>query len=192
MTTATPPLSARDRLTISRILRVNHAGEFGAIRIYGAQLALTGRYVDTRAFLQETLGHEREHLQRFADLMPERGAKPCGALPLWGMGGSVLGLLTVGLGRNAVLTCTEAVERSVHRHLVQQLAWLADRDPALSRAIREIQVEELGHLAFAVDSKTANGRGLKALDGLVTGATEILIWLSTYGASASMARDVRQ
>jgi 3-demethoxyubiquinol 3-hydroxylase len=185
-------MAARDRLTISRILRVNHAGEYGAVRIYGAQLALTGRAADTRGFLQETLGHERKHLKRFADLMPARGTRPCGALPIWGMGGTVLGLFTVGLGRNAVLTCTEAVERSVHRHLVQQLAWLADRDPALSRAIHEIQVEELGHLAFAVESKTANGWGLKALDGLVTGATEILIWLSTYGASARMARDIRQ
>src|ERR1700735_1057462 len=120
MTSSTPLVSARERLTISRILRVNHAGEYGAIRIYGAQLALTGKERDTRSFLQQTLEHERQHLQRFADLMPARGAKPCGALPLWGIGGSVLGLFTVGLGRNAVLTCTEAVERCVHRHLVQQ------------------------------------------------------------------------
>ncbi len=184
-------MSARDQLTISRILRVNHAGEYGAIRIYGAQLALTGRSADTKPFLRETLTHEREHLRKFADLMPSRGARPCGALPLWGIGGSVLGLLTVGLGRNAVLTCTEAVERSVHRHLDHQLAWLAERDPPLAQTIREIQVQELGHLNFAVDSKTAGGWPLQVLDRLVTAATEILIWLSTYGASASMARDIR-
>ena len=191
MTAFTLVLSAQERLTISRILRVNHAGEYGAIRIYSAQLALTGRAADTQPFLHETLSHEREHLKKFADLMPSRGTRPCGALPLWGLGGSVLGLLTVGLGRNAVLTCTEAVERSVHRHLDQQLAWLVERDPALAQTIREIQCEELGHLTFAVNSRTADGWGLQALDRLVTAATEVLIWLSTYGASARMARDLQ-
>jgi ubiquinone biosynthesis monooxygenase Coq7 len=180
------------RLTISRILRVNHAGEYGAIRIYGAQIALTRRGTDIRGFLDETLGQEKEHLRRFRALMPGRQTQPCGALPWWGVGGAALGVLTAALGRNAVLVCTEAVERTVHRHLDEQLAWLGERDPELSDTIREIQVQEMGHLHHAQDAQTVSGSWTHALDALVAGATEALIWFSTYGASARVARDLKR
>lgn len=175
------------RRTIARILRVNHAGEYGAIRIYGAQIALARNGVAHRAFLTETIAHERVHCRRFRELMPSRGTRPCGALPLWGLGGSVLGALTAILGTNAVMICTEAVERTVHRHLNGQLVWLGAMDLELSEVIAAIQVEELGHLRHAIDAQNPKGKGARVLDALVAGATELLIWLSTYGASARMA-----
>jgi ubiquinone biosynthesis monooxygenase Coq7 len=183
---------SREALTISRILRVNHAGELGAINIYAAQIALARRDDDLRAFLSETLSHEREHARQFLALMPDRQTRPCGAMPLWGLGGAFLGVITGLLNRNAVLICTEAVERTVHRHLDDQLAWLADRDPVLSATIRQIQTQELGHLQFALEGQSAKSLLGRALDSLIVAATETLIWLSTYGASAKMARDLQR
>jgi ubiquinone biosynthesis monooxygenase Coq7 len=87
--------------------------------------------------------------------------------------------------------CTEAVEHTVHRHLTDQLIWLGAKDPELSRTIEAIQSEELGHLQHAQsgqDPKTGLGDGLYAL---ISAATELLIWFSTYGASARMARRLR-
>jgi len=84
-------MDARDRLTIARILKVNHAGEYGAIRIYRAQLWLARRlYPDVVAFLEETLGHEIEHCAMFRNAMPRLNARPCQIMTLWGNGGLAL------------------------------------------------------------------------------------------------------
>lgn len=184
-------LSAAERMTVSRILRVNHAGELAAIRIYGAQIALSPRASDLRPFLVETQGHEREHLRRFQNLMPDRATRPCGVAPLWALGGAVLGAATGLMGRNAVLICTEAVERTVHRHLADQLVWLAKRDPEVFATVEDIQIEELSHLAYARSSQVPAGAWAKVLNAAVAITTDILIWASTYGASARMARDLR-
>ncbi|MDB5429368.1 MAG: ubiquinone biosynthesis protein UbiB [Caulobacter sp.] len=185
---------ASDRQIIADILRVDHAGEFGAIRIYKAQrLAARWRAPDLLAFLDHTLGDERAHRRAFEALMAARGVTPCRTLTLWGVGGYLLGLATGCLGRAAILICTEAVERTVHRHLDDQVRWLADRDPEISAAITAIQVEELEHLTFATDHATASRARAWAglLDALVGAATEALIWCSTYGASSRMGRQVR-
>src|SRR3974377_1800918 len=121
-------MDARDRLTIARILKVNHAGEYGAIRIYRAQLWLARHlYPDIVAFLQETLSHEIQHCAMFRNAMRLRNTGPCRAMILWGNGGFVLGLLTALLSRKAIWICTAAVEATVHRHMEEQLSFLLDR-----------------------------------------------------------------
>lgn len=179
------------RDTIARILRVNHGGEHGAIAIYRAQLATARwRCPDLTPFLAETLSHELEHRRRFRALMPARNARPCRAMWTWGLGGAVLGAFTGLMGRQAVLVCTEAVERTVHRHLGDQLAFLGARDAELSRTIREIGEQEEGHLAHAVAARRPKQALGRALDTLVSAATELLIWLSTQGDSARLAREL--
>jgi 3-demethoxyubiquinol 3-hydroxylase len=77
---------ARDRLAIARILKVNHAGEYGAIRIYRAQVLVARRfYPDVVAFLEETLAHEINHCAMFRNAMPTRDVRPCRATVLWAM-----------------------------------------------------------------------------------------------------------
>ena len=93
-------MNAIEQLTIARILKVNHAGEYGAVRIYRAQALVARRiYPDVVAFLEETLAHEVRHCRLFREAMPERGARPCRAMPLWSNGGFVLGLMTSLLSR---------------------------------------------------------------------------------------------
>jgi 3-demethoxyubiquinol 3-hydroxylase len=185
-------MDARDRATIARILRVNHAGEYGAIRIYRAQLWLARRlYPEIVPFLEETLGHEIQHCTLFCDAMRPRNTGPCRAMILWGNGGLALGFLTALLGRDGVWICTAAVEATVHRHLEEQLHFLAGRDPDLYALISAIQEQELMHLKHAEHRMAKNFvRGL-VLSALIANATEVLIWLSTWGASTRLRRSLR-
>jgi ubiquinone biosynthesis monooxygenase Coq7 len=184
-------MSERDQLTVRRILKVNHAGEYGAIRIYRAQLWLARRrYPDMVPFLEETLGHEIEHCALFRDAMPERGAKPCRVLAFWGNGGLILGLTTALLGRQGIWICTEAVEATVHRHLDEQLLFLQSRDAELHSLIAGIQQEELHHLHQATERITSRSLWVRLLRATVSTATEAVIWLSTWGESTRMARDL--
>lgn len=176
---------------IRRILRVNHAGERGAIAIYRAQISQAGRRCpDLLPWLNETLGHEQRHAQTFLGMMAPRGASPCPAVWIWKIGGAVLGVGTALLGRKAVIICTAAVERTVHVHLVQQIAYLDGRDDALAACIREVQVEEDAHLAFAEQNHDPSTLSARALSWCVAWATEILIWLATRGDSARLGREL--
>jgi 3-demethoxyubiquinol 3-hydroxylase len=184
-------MGKKDQLAIGRILKVNHAGEYGAIRIYRAQLWVARRrHPDMVPFLEETLGHEIEHCALFRKAMPKRGAKPCRVLPLWGNGGLLLGLLTALLGRQAIWICTEAVEATVHQHLDDQLHFLQSRDVELHRLISGIQQEELHHLHYASERITSRSWWARLLRAMISMATEAVIWLSTWGDSTRMAKDL--
>ena len=177
---------------VQRILRVNHAGEQGAIAIYGAQISRAkSRYPDLLPWLEETLGHEKKHRETFLALMSARAVTPCPVAGIWSVGGAALGFVTALLGRSGVVVCTAAVERTVHKHLVEQIAYLQGRDDALADGIRQVQVEEDAHLAFAEanhDPRAPFARFLSVLVGIVT---EILIWLATRGDSARLGAVLR-
>lgn len=177
---------------VQRILRVNHAGEQGAIAIYGAQISRAkSRYPDLLPWLEETLGHEKKHRETFLALMSARAITPCPVAGIWSVGGAVLGFVTALLGRSGVVVCTAAVERTVHKHLVEQIAYLQGRDDALADGIRQVQVEEDAHLAFAEanhDPRAPFARFLSMVVGIVT---EVLIWLATRGDSARLGAVLR-
>ena len=183
-------MDTRDRLTIARILKVNHAGEHGAIRIYRAQLWLARRlYPDVVAFLEETLGHEIEHCAMFRNAMPQRNARPCRIMALWGNGGFVLGFLTALLGRKGVWICTAAVEATVHRHLEEQLNFLIDMDAELHGLISAIQEQELMHLRHAERRIGTSSAASRSLSAVIAKTTDAVIWLSTWGDSTRLARE---
>jgi ubiquinone biosynthesis monooxygenase Coq7 len=185
-------LPAREALTVARILKVNHAGEHGAIRIYSAQIGVAKRWFpDMVPALAEMLGHERQHRAKFFAAMPARGSRPCRIMSLWSLGGSLLGLLTALAGRQSIWVCTAAVEAAVHRHLDDQLHFLSGRDADLHAIILSIREEELAHLRQALDHIPDLGPMQRALQATISSATDVLIWLSTWGDSTRMARDLR-
>ncbi len=187
------PLSDRELLTVKRILRVNHAGERGAICIYQAQIAVARwRAPSVVAHLQDMLAHEIEHCRRFAEVMHDRRSTPCRMLWFWGLGGSMLGFSTALLGERSIWTCTAAIEAAVHRHLKDQLHFLRPRVPQLYTLIQSIQHEELSHLETAERHLAAPTAGRQVLRPVIALATDVMIWLSTYGASARMARDLKR
>lgn len=186
-------LPARDALTIARILKVNHAGEYGAIRIYSAQIGVAKRWFpDMVPALAEMLGHEKQHCAKFFAAMPARGSRPCRIMSLWSLGGSLLGLITALAGRQSIWVCTAAVESAVHRHLDDQLHFLSGRDAGLHAIILSIRAEELAHLQHALDHLPDIGPTQRALQGAISAVTDLLIWLSTWGDSTRMARELQR
>jgi ubiquinone biosynthesis monooxygenase Coq7 len=186
------PVAPRDALTIARIVRVNHAGEFGAIKIYSAQLMVSGWFCpDCSPALAEMLRHERNHCAIFRAAMPSRRSRPCRVMHFWSYGGWVLGFFTACLGRSGIWACTAAVEAAVHRHLDDQLHFLQGRDSELHRIILSIREEELAHLRHAEEQLHSPGALLQLLRGAIAVTTDGLIWLSTWGDSSRMTRALK-
>ncbi|MBS0242779.1 MAG: demethoxyubiquinone hydroxylase family protein [Proteobacteria bacterium] len=179
------------QLAVARILKINQAGENGAISIYRAQIAISRwLYPDLVAHLEEMLGHEIEHFRHFSEAMHVRRARPCRLMWLSTAGGTVLGSVTALAGRRSIWATTAAVEDTVHRHLEDQLRFLVDRDPDLFDIIAGIREEEVGHLRFAESKLGAPSRMLRLEKVLVSIVTEMLIYMSTSGDSARMRRDL--
>jgi ubiquinone biosynthesis monooxygenase Coq7 len=188
-----PLLTARDAKTVARIVKVNHAGEYGAIRIYRAQILIARRlFPDVADCLEAMLAHELDHCAAFRSAMAGRNARPCRIMQLWGWGGYVLGLMTALTGRQAIWTCTAAVEAAVHRHLDDQLRFLVGRDLELHAIILKIREEELSHLSQAEMNLRAPNFFRQTLRRFIAGVTDAVIWLSTWGDSARMAQDLRR
>ncbi|WP_091636309.1 demethoxyubiquinone hydroxylase family protein [Lysobacter sp. cf310] len=168
---ATPSLAMR-------YLRVDHAGEFGAIQIYRAQI-LIGRWLGHAhvALLEDFLAHERRHLATFAEVLAARGVRRCRSFLLCGVGGYALGLITALLGERAVMACTRAVETVVNRHLQEQLVHLADTDPQAHAAVASIVRDELGHRDLAAERVGADSALTRAVEAVVAMSTESVIWL---------------
>src|SRR5262249_5672603 len=142
---------ASDETLGDRIIKVNHAGEHGAVNIYRAQLlACRWRNSDLRSQLRQFLDHEKRHRAIFAAELARRGRLRCRSYWLCGVGGFVLGLVTEICGRPCIAATTVAVETVVLRHLEAQLAVLDSADPTAASAIRSIFDDERVHRDRAV------------------------------------------
>ncbi len=146
------PLGEGARL--GEILRVDHAGELGAVHIYRGQRAVLNRAPgkDRIAFqLQEMEGHEAEHLAAFDRLLTERGVRPTLMAPLWRLAGFALGAGTALMGEKAAHACTEAVETVIEEHYAGQIAELQGREPDLVQDLARFRDEELHHRDLALE-----------------------------------------
>lgn len=178
-------------ITIRRILKINHAGEFGAIRIYGAQITVARcLFPDIVSSLEDMRDDEIDHCRTFREAMYTRSAKPCRVMSLWSLGGYVLGFLTALGGKNMVWICTEAVESTVHHHLEDQLTFLTSRDPELYAIIASIQEQELAHLHEAEAKQIKQGLRHALLVPIIGRVTDLMIWLSTWGDSTWMRAEM--
>lgn len=164
-------------LTGNRIIKVNHAGEFGAINIYRAQILfgqlLRRSYVP---LLRDLIEHERQHLAIFGDVLNARGVRRCRSFWLCGIGGFMLGGLTSLLGKRGVMACTAAVETVVLGHLRQQVAVLEETDPEASAAVRAIIADEEAH-QYVGNSEGGDSLWFRPLRCVVAMSTEAVIWL---------------
>jgi 3-demethoxyubiquinol 3-hydroxylase len=163
---------------IERILRLNHAGEYGAIRIYSAQLLIARVfYKDIVSNLQEMISHEREHFKTFDDLLISRAMNPFSILKLWGAGGFLMGLLTAFLGRKAIWVCTDAVETTVLHHLEWQLEFLQQHDLKVRDAVISIIADEESHQQFG-EVHGSDSLIYKPISLIIKQSTAFAIWLS--------------
>jgi 3-demethoxyubiquinol 3-hydroxylase len=184
-------MTPAETISIARIARVNHAGEYGAIRIYGAQYAVARLFwSDIAVKIDELRGHEIAHCHLFREAMRQRDIRPCRAMYFWSIGGYALGAVTAVLGRKMIWACTEAVEDTVHHHLSAQLHYLQSRDAELFALIANIQVEEEGHLSLAIVEKGTPSPLTRFVEAVVRASVHAVVWLSTWGGSARMRRDL--
>ncbi|MEE6497484.1 hypothetical protein FKM82_002753 [Ascaphus truei] len=137
-----------DKAMLDRIIRVDHAGEYGANRIYAGQMAVLGRST-VGPIIQRMWDQEKDHLKKFTELMIAHRVRPTVLLPLWNVAGFVLGAGTALLGRKGAMACTVAVEESISEHYNNQIRTLMERDPEkhreLLQTIKKFRDEEMEH-----------------------------------------------
>ena len=134
------------------MLRVNQAGEFGAIRIYAGQLAVMGDRTPLSGEIAAMAQQEAAHRERFDALLVERGVRPTLLQPLWSAAGFALGAATALIGPEAAMVCTAAIETEIDRHYTEQLEQLGDEDPELAGMIHEFRDDEREHRDTALAS----------------------------------------
>ncbi|MET0534303.1 MAG: demethoxyubiquinone hydroxylase family protein [Steroidobacter sp.] len=161
-----------------RILKVNHAGEHGAIQIYTGQI-LMARFTARAmvAELAEFREHEQRHRAIFGAELQRRNRRRCRSYWLCGIGGFVLGTITGLCGKHAIAATTVAVERVVLRHLEHQVAILGSSDPSAVAAIHAIIEDEKLHHDQSASHVHAEGLWYKMLSPIVSASTEAVIWM---------------
>ena len=161
-------------------LKVDHAGEHGAVSIYRAQRWVARwRAPGLVGEIDEFIAHEQRHRALFAAELERRGVRRCRSLHLCGLGGLVLGFVTGLIGRRAITLTTEAVESVVLRHLDHQLAALSASDPEAVAVIGQIVADEREHHERSAAKLHDAALLDRVLRPAVRGATEAVIWLGT-------------
>ena len=186
-TTDPKPINGPDRLPgdpskeeyVERLIRVDHAGEYGALRIYEGQLAILGKK-PSGPIVQHMLEQEKAHLATFDKLINERRVRPTALMPLWHVAGFALGAATAMMGERAAMACTVGVEEAIDEHYQSQIEAL---EPYLDEAnLRETCVkfreEELEHRDTGLDHGAKQAPGYEVLTGTIKAASKLAIWLS--------------
>ncbi len=174
---ATPNNLSRNTLG-NRILRVDHAGEQGAICVYRAQwLVAAVTAPSMRGRLADYLVHEKRHRSMFGAALMHRGLKRARSYAICSAGGYVLGVLTALLGRGSIAATTIAMESVVVRRLQQQRLDLATTDPAVADLITSIVEDEAMQHDRSLDMIDTGSAWLLAVDYVVRKATGAAIWL---------------
>lgn len=163
---------------VERMLRVDHAGEYGARRIYAGQLAVLGRS-PAAPVIRHMAEQEQRHLAAFDRLVAERRVRPTALSPLWHVAGYALGAATALLGERAAMACTVAVEEVIDHHYQQQIETLGDAEPALKSAIEEFRADELEHRDTALSQGAEETPGYGLLTAAIKTGSRLAIWLST-------------
>ena len=167
---------------VERALRVDHAGEYGAVRIYAGQLAVLGQRpgsTNAAAKVRTMAEQEHKHLAAFDALLNERHVRPTVLAPVWHVAGFALGAATALLGDKAAMACTEAVEEVIDDHYRDQAERLRETEPELSATLDAFRAEEVEHLDIARAAGAKEAPAYPALYGAVRSATRLAIWLST-------------
>ncbi|XP_068279433.1 5-demethoxyubiquinone hydroxylase, mitochondrial [Nyctibius grandis] len=132
---------------IERIIRVDHAGEYGANRIYAGQMAVLGRS-SVGPIIRQMWNQEKDHLKKFNELMVAYRVRPTVLLPFWNVAGFVLGAGSALLGKKGAMACTVAVEESISDHYNSQIRALME-DPEkykdLLQLIKQFRDDEREH-----------------------------------------------
>jgi ubiquinone biosynthesis monooxygenase Coq7 len=163
---------------VERILRVDQAGEYGAVRIYQGQRAVLGDKAACGPTLRHMEEQERRHLAVFNELVGQRRIRPTLLQPLWHVAGFALGAGTALLGEKAAMACTVAVEEVIDDHYARQAAELGPEEAALKRTVEEFRGEEVEHRDIALANGAQQAPAYPLLTAAVKAGSRLAIWLS--------------
>nr|XP_054763005.1 5-demethoxyubiquinone hydroxylase, mitochondrial-like [Lytechinus pictus] len=166
---------------IDRIIRVDHAGEVGADRIYAGQLAVL-KNTSVGPLIQEMWDQEKHHKETFERLIPEHRVRPTALLPIWNVAGFVLGAGSALMGKEAAMACTVAVEESIGEHYNDQIRALIEDDPEVHKElleiIKEFRDDELEHLNTGLENDAKKAPMYSTMDAVIKTGCKAAIWLS--------------
>lgn len=166
---------------MSEMLRVDHAGEYGATRIYQGQLAVLSKR-GTRQASAETIRHmeaqEQVHLETFNRILNERQVRPTALTPIWHVAGFALGATTALMGEKAAMACTAAVEDVIDEHYQNQLDEIGEDETDLKATIAKFRDEEIEHHDIAIEQGAEQTPGYRILSNAIKAGTRLAIRLS--------------
>ena len=165
------------RAYVERVIRVDHAGEYGAKRIYQGQIAVL-RGTRYEPLLRHMQAQEQEHLDTFSALIAKRRVRPTALLPVWHLAGFALGAGTAMLGHRAAMACTVAVEEAIDEHYRSQEARLGADEAPLRRTIARFRAEELEHRDIGLELAAERAPAYRLLSAAIKAGCKAAIHIS--------------
>lgn len=159
--------STTDKTILDEIIRVDHAGEYGATRIYDGQIAVFGKDSKIGKTIQHMADQEQEHIEKFNELLIEKRVRPTALLPVWNIAGFALGAGTALMGEKAAMACTVAVEKVIGEHYREQQNLLEDDEKELKKTIAKFEKDELEHHDIGLEHDAENAPGYKVMTKVI-------------------------
>jgi len=156
-----------DRGILKEIIRVDHAGEYGATKIYEGQIAVFGKNTKIGKTIQYMADQEQEHIEKFQELIISERVRPTAFLPLWTIAGYTLGAGTALMGEKAAMACTVAVEKVIGQHYNKQILLLKEDQKKLKSTIKKFAADELEHHDIGIAHDAEKTPGYKLLTKVI-------------------------
>jgi len=166
---------------IEQFIRVDHAGERGAIKIYEGQLLALNTFIkddDLKIKIEEMKVHEKIHCDYFENEIKKRNIKPTKFLPLWDILGVGLGFGSTILGKKAAMLCTASVEEVIDEHYLNQIKQLGSDEKKLKEKIVKFREDELHHKDIAYKEGATKKGVYSILDKIIKTGSKIAISIS--------------
>ena len=174
-------MKTTDKKTLEEIIRVDHAGERGAIKIYEGQLLALSTFKKNdklKKLIEEMKEHEKEHFEYFDKAIKDRNIKPTVFLPFWDLLGVTLGFSTTMLGEKAAMLCTASVEEVIDDHYKSQLNKLGDDEKSLKKSIEKFREDEIDHKNIAYNEGATKNGLYSILDKVIQTTSRVAIKIS--------------
>ncbi|MDC1032685.1 demethoxyubiquinone hydroxylase family protein [Candidatus Pelagibacter sp.] len=166
---------------VEEFIRVDHAGERGAVKIYEGQLLALNTLVkdeNLKKTIEEMKIHEKEHCEFFENEIKKRNIKPTKFLPLWDLLGVGLGFGSTLLGKKAAMLCTASVEEVIDKHYLNQINQLDSDEKELKEKIKKFREDELHHKDVAYEEGATKKGFYSILDKIIKTGSKIAINIS--------------
>ena len=165
--TAKKNTATTDKSILDQIIRVDHAGEYGATRIYDGQIAVFGKDSKIGKTIQHMADQEQEHIDKFNELLVEKRVRPTALLPLWNIAGFALGAGTALMGEKSAMACTVAVEKVIGEHYREQQDLLEDDEKELKKTIAKFEKDELEHHDIGIEHDAESASGYRIMSKVI-------------------------